>query len=526
MPLTGAMFLGAERRTGSGPVVASVDPRTDTPLEPGYGSGTPEDVARACELAERAAPGYRATSPERRATFLERIADRIEALGEELTVRAVAESGLPAGRVTGERDRTTGQLRLLATEVRYGSWAEVRIDRPLPDRVPEPRPDLRERHIGIGPVAVFGASDFPLGFSVAGGDSTAALAAGCPVVLKAHSAHLGTSELVGSAVAAAVRESELPEGVFSLLFGSGAELGRALVADPRIRAVGFTGSRAGGEALMRTAAARPEPVPVYAEMSSVNPVFLLPGALRDRSAALVGGFIDALTAGAGQFRTRPGLLAGVNGPELAQFLAAAGRAVSARTARPVQTRALHDAYESAVAALTAVEDVREIAAGQPGEGANTCAPRLFTVPAETFLSRPELQDQTFGAVATVVTCRDAAQLAEVARALRGQLTATVHHGPGDQDTAAALLPLLETRAGRVLYAGWPTAVEVSHAMVHGGPYPATADVRTTSVGTLSIRRYLRPVCYQDVPADFLPADVSDGNPRDLPRRLDGAREQR
>ncbi|MFE4176497.1 aldehyde dehydrogenase (NADP(+)) [Streptomyces sp. NPDC056909] len=565
MPLTGAMFLGAERRTGREPVIASVDPRTDTVLEPGYGSAAPEDVARACELAEEAAPAYRATSPERRATFLERVADRVEALGEELTVRAMAESGLPSGRIRAERDRTTDQLRLLAAEVRDGGWVEARIDRALPYRTPRPRPDLRARQVGLGPVAVFGASNFPLAFSVAGGDTAAALAAGCPVVVKAHSADLGTSELVGSAVAAAVRESELPAGVFSLLFGSAVEIGRALVADPRIRAVGFTGSRAGGTALLRTAAARPVPIPVYAEMGSVNPVFLLPSALRDRAAALARGFVASLTTGAGQLRTKPGLLVAVEGPELTEFLTAAGEEVSAYTGETMLSRGVHDAYERAVAALAAVEGVRERAAGRPGEGANTCVARLFTAPAEVFLARPGLHDDVFGAAATVVVCRDPGRLVEVARALRGQLTATVHHGAGearpgeprtgeprageartgegrtaegragegragegrtgDLETVRALLPILETKAGRIVFDGWPTGVEVGHAMVHGGPFPAASDSRSTSVGTLAVRRFLRPVCYQDVPADLLPPALSDENPYGLRRRLDGTRDQ-
>ncbi|MGS2588994.1 aldehyde dehydrogenase (NADP(+)) [Streptomyces hebeiensis] len=526
MPLTGAMFLGAERRTGTGPALAAADPRTDTPLEPAYGSATPDDIAHACVLAQRAARSYGATSPERRATFLERIADRVEALGGELINRAVAETGLATGRVTAERDRAAAQLRIFAAEVRDGGWAEVRIDRALRHRSPEPRPDLRERHLALGPVAVFGAAESPIARSVAGEATTAALAAGCPVVVRPPSSHLGTAELLGSAVAAAVRHSELPEGVFSLVFGSGAETGRALVTDPRIRAVSFTGSRAGGAALLRTAAARPEPIPVYAEMTSLNPVFLLPGALRERSAELAEAFTRELTRDAGQFRTAPGLLVAADGLELAEFLVAARTALTACTGATMLTRGVHAAYERATAALAAVEDVREVAAGRPGEGANTCVARLFTVPAGRFLAEPALRDGVFGAVATVVTCRDTEQLVEVAHALQGQLTATVHHGTGDRDTARALLPLLEGKAGRVVYDGWPTGVEVGYATVHSGPFPAASDARTTAIGTLAVRRYLRPVCYQDVPAELLPAALHDDNPYGLRRRLDGAREQR
>ncbi|AXK36667.1 aldehyde dehydrogenase (NADP(+)) [Streptomyces armeniacus] len=527
MSLTGAMFLGSERRTGQGPALDPLDPRTGASLGPAYGSAAASDVADACLLADRAAPALRATPPDRRAAFLERVADRIEELGSALVERAVAESGLPAGRISGEVGRTTGQLRLFAAEVRDGGWAGVRIDRALPDRSPQPRPDLRQRQLAVGPVAVFGASNFPLAFSVAGGDTAAALAAGCPVVVKGHNAHLGTSELVGSAVAAAVRDSGLPEGTFSLLFGAGNEIGQALVADPRIQAVGFTGSRAGGTALMRTAAARPRPIPVYAEMSSVNPVFLLPGALRDGPDRLAEGFTGSLTLGAGQFCTNPGLLVAVGGPDLDAFLAAAAARLSATAGQTMLTRGIRDAYERSTGQLAGTEGVRELASGKPGEDGNAGTARLFAVDAEVFLRRPELQEEAFGAAATVVVCDGRGggeQLVQVARALHGQLTATVRHGPGDRDTAAELLPVLETRAGRLLFDGWPTGVEVGHAMVHGGPYPATSDGRTTSVGTLAVQRFLRPVCYQSVPADLLPAALADDNPYGLPRRLDGVRE--
>ncbi|OEU95998.1 aldehyde dehydrogenase (NADP(+)) [Streptomyces oceani] len=524
MPLTGAMFIGSERRIGQGPVLEPVDPRTGASLHPGYGSGSATDVEDACQLADLAAPELRATPPERRAAFLERVAERVEQLGGELVERAVAESGLPEGRISGEVGRTTGQLRLFAAEIRDGGWAGVRIDPALPDRSPQPRPDLRQRQLAVGPVAVFGASNFPLAFSVAGGDTAAALAAGCPVVVKGHEAHLGTCELVGSAVAAAVRECGMPEGTFSLLYGSGPEVGQALVADPRIQAVGFTGSRAGGTALMRTAAARPRPIPVHAEMSSVNPVFLLPGALRDRATEIAEGFVGSLTLGAGQFCTNPGLLAAVRGPALTEFLDVAAARLAEAAGQTMLTRGIHAAYERSVAEIASVEGVREVASGSPGEDGNAGVARLFTVDAEVFLRRPELQEEAFGAAATVVVCEDAEQLARVAGALDGQLTVTVQHGSGDRDTAAALLPVLETRAGRLLFNGWPTGVEVGHAMVHGGPYPATSDGRTTSVGTLAIERFLRPVCYQSMPADLLPPALADDNPLGLPRRVDGTRE--
>ncbi|MFB7918374.1 aldehyde dehydrogenase (NADP(+)) [Streptomyces sp. NPDC056061] len=523
MPLSGAMFIGAERRQGTGPAARSADPRTDEPLEPPCPAGGARDVDDACERAALAAVRYRSVPPGERAAFLERIAERIEELGDELIDRAVAESGLPRARISGERDRTTAQLRLFAEEVRAGEWAEVRVDPAPPAGRRTAGPDLRQRHLAVGPVAVFGASNFPLAFSVAGGDTASALAAGCPVVVKGHQAHLGTCELVGSAVAAAVRDRGLPEGVFSLLFGAGNDLGQALVADPRIRAVGFTGSQSGGLALMRTAAARPVPIPVYAEMSSVNPVFLLPGALRERAEDLAEGFTASLTLGAGQFCTNPGLVIAVAGAELDRFVASATAAVGRGTAQTMLTTGIHRAYERATAGLRSGEGVREIATGLPGEGENTATTRLLTVAADDFLKAPGLQEEAFGPTSTLVVCRDGEQLTRVARALRGQLTATVHHGGGDGPAAAELLPVLEDMAGRVLFDGWPTGVAVSHAMVHGGPFPATSDGRTTSVGTLAMRRFLRPVCYQNLPAGLLPPELSDDNPYGLPRRTDGIR---
>ncbi|TFH87816.1 aldehyde dehydrogenase (NADP(+)), partial [Billgrantia azerbaijanica] len=376
----------------------------------------------------------------------------------------------------------------------------------------------------LGPVAVFGASNFPLAFSVAGGDTAAALAAGCPVVVKGHSAHPGTSELVGRAVQAAVAQCGLPEGVFSLLFGSGHEIGQALVADPRIQAVGFTGSRRGGTALMATAQARPQPIPVYAEMSSINPVFLLPEALAARRQAIAEGFVASLTLGAGQFCTNPGLLIGLSGPSLDAFVKAAGEAVKASAAQTMLTPGIHAAYEDGVGALAAHPQVREVARGLAGDGPHECRAALFATRAADFLADEALQAEVFGASGLVVECADADEMQRVAEALEGQLTATLQLDDGDLPLARRLLPLLERKAGRVLANGWPTGVEVCHAMVHGGPYPATSDGRTTSVGSAAIQRFLRPVCYQALPAALLPEALRDGNPLGVTRLVDGKRE--
>ncbi|MCT2590059.1 aldehyde dehydrogenase (NADP(+)) [Streptomyces sp. N2-109] len=518
---TGHMLIAGTPVFGAGRHVRAVNPATDAELEPPFGHGGAPEVAQACEAADAAFDAFRHTTGARRADFLETIADNIEALGDPLIARAHAESGLPVARLTGERGRTTGQLRLFAELVREGSWAGARIDPARPERTPLPRSDIRQRAVGLGPVAVFGASNFPLAFSVAGGDTASALAAGCPVVVKGHDAHPGTSELVGRAVTDAVTSCGLPPGTFSLLFGLGPELGIELVTDPRIHAVAFTGSRQAGLALMSAAAGRPRPIPVHAEMSSVNPVFLLPGALTDRAPELGAEFAASLTLGSGQFCTNPGLVLAVEGPALDRFLDAAAAAVQESTASTMLTPPIARSYDSAVSALAAQDGVSVLARGHQSGQPNGCRAALLATDAEAFLGTEELRQEVFGSCSLVVRCRDAVQLTEVADALEGQLTATVHATTSDQAEARALLRVLELRAGRVLFNGWPTGVEVGHAMVHGGPFPATSDARTTSVGTSALDRFLRPVAYQDVPAALLPSAVADGNPDGLWRRIDG-----
>ena len=524
MSLEGKMLIGREAVSGSSTPIHAVDPATGAPLDPVYRGGSEAEVERACQLAEAAFGVYRETTLEQRATFLESVAGEIEAIGDELIERAMAETGLPRPRLEGERGRTCGQLRLFANVVRAGEWLDLRLDPALPEREPLPRADLRQRHIPLGPVAVFGASNFPLACSVAGGDTASALAAGCPVIVKAHSAHPGTSELVGRAVQRAVEKSNLPEGVFSLLFGSGREVGQALVADPRIQAVGVTGSRAGGTALMRTAQARPQPIPVYAEMSSINPVFLLPEALKARGAQLAEGFVASLNMGAGQFCTNPGLVIGVRGAELGAFVEAAGGAVKQSAGQTMLTPGIHDAYQQGVKRLSSNGKVREAARGQVGETAHACQAGLFVTTAQDFLAEPELQEEVFGATSLVIECADTSEMQRVAAHLEGQLTATLQMDDGDLDAARQLLPILERKAGRILANGWPTGVEVCHAMVHGGPFPATSDSRTTSVGSAAIFRFLRPVCYQALPQGLLPEPLRDGNPWGVTRLVDGKRE--
>ncbi|WP_223456013.1 MULTISPECIES: aldehyde dehydrogenase (NADP(+)) [unclassified Pseudomonas] len=524
MTLTGNMLIGQQAIAGNREAIRGIDPATDLPLEPAYHGGSGEHVEQACALAWLALDSYRATSLEARAEFLETITSEIEALGDELIDRAVAETGLPRPRIQGERGRTCQQLRTFARTVRAGEWLDVRVDSAQPERQPLPRPDLRQRQVPLGPVAVFGASNFPLAFSVAGGDTASALAAGCPVIVKAHGAHPGTSELVGRAVARAVKLCGLHEGVFSLLYGSGREVGIALVTDPRIKAVGFTGSRSGGIALCNAAQARPEPIPVYAEMSSINPVLLFPAALQSRAVALAQGFVASLTQGAGQFCTNPGLVIARQGSALEHFIQTAAQLLQRSPAQTMLTPGIFKAYEAGVGALAEHAHADTVAVGLQGEAPNQCQAHLFVTRASEFLADPALQAEMFGAASLIVQCASDEEIRQVIEHLEGQLTATLHLDDVDVESARALLPTLERKAGRLLVNGWPTGVEVCDAMVHGGPFPATSDARTTSVGTAAILRFLRPVCYQDFPDALLPAALKHGNPLQLRRLFDGQRE--
>jgi 2,5-dioxopentanoate dehydrogenase len=524
MDLLGKMLIGQKTVQGSQDAIHAINPSNNELLNPSYRGGTKEDVNDACQLAWEAFESYRETQPEPRAQFLETIAEKIEALGEVLIERAVLESGLPHARIEGERGRTCNQLRLFAKTIRDGEWIDARVDTALPDRKPVPRADLRQRHIPLGPVAVFGASNFPLAFSVAGGDTASALAAGCPVIVKAHSAHPGTSELVGRAIQAAVKSCGMHEGVFSLIFGSGIEVGQALVANPFIKAAGFTGSRSGGMALWRIAQSRPEPIPFYAEMSSINPVFLLPEALRARSGQLGEEFVSSLNMGAGQFCTNPGLVIAIKSSDLDNFVESASSLVKKSPSQTMLTPGIHEAYVDRVKELNSSGKAQEVACGQNGEGPNRCVTRLFRASAAEFLENQTLQDEVFGASSLVVECQDESELLSVAESLEGQLTATFQMEKADVKFAQALLPILERKAGRLLANGWPTGVEVCDSMVHGGPFPATSDSRTTSVGTAALYRFLRPVCYQNLLDELLPAAIKDGNPLSLKRLINGERE--
>lgn len=493
------------------------------PAEPrsiiaGVEADTP-DVAAAAEAAYRAFGRCRSTTPEERGDFLDAVAEEIGADHDAIVAAAVAETNLPEPRLAGEVGRTTGQLRMFAGVARLGDHLGVRIDPELPDRRPLPRADLRLRMVPVGPVAVFGASNFPLAFSTAGGDTASALAAGCPVVVKGHSAHPLTGYLVARAVTRAVARCDLDPGTFSFLVGDGYRFGTDLVTDPRIKAVGFTGSRGGGIALAAAAAARPEPIPVYAEMSSINPVVVLPGALRGDIAELAGAYVGSLSLGSGQFCTNPSLLFLPSGPAGDAFVEAAGAVVAGLTGQPMLTPGIAESFARGTAGLRDADGVRVVARGADG---GTHAPAPQVVEAGSLAS--PVTDEVFGASGVITRYDDTAGLIALLESLEGQLTATVHADvadPADIAAARELLGVLETKAGRVLFNGWPTGVEVCHAMVHGGPFPATSDPRSTSVGSLAIERFQRPVCYQDVPAELLPEAVRDDNPWGLTRRVDG-----
>jgi alpha-ketoglutaric semialdehyde dehydrogenase len=507
--LTGEMFIGPDRVHGEEGELRAVDPSTGAELPTRFGIGGTKDAARAATLAGEAFASYRATPPEVRAAFLRGIAERIDGLGDDLRACVVAETGIPEARVSGEMNRTTNQLRLFADVVSDGAWLGTRVTRALPDRRPLPGPDVRQHKVPVGPVAMFSASNFPLAFSVAGGDTAAALAAGCPVVVKAHGSHPATSELVASAVRSAVAAAGLHPGVFSLLHGPGQTIGISLVSHEDIRAVAFTGSRRAGLALMDAASRRAVPIPFYGEMSSVNPVFLLPHALEERPDLLAEGFFQSVTTGAGQLCTNPGLVFAVRGPGLDTFTKKVSGLVASSGAQTMLNASISSSYASGVQRLRVHPGVEEIATGMPDERlASAGAPALFATDAATFFADPSLQQEIFGASSLLVRLDNAEQISQVMDVIEPQLTVSIHLGSDDSPRARSLLQQAEQKCGRLVFNDWPTGVEVCSAMVHGGPFPATTDGRSTSVGTLAIERFLRPVAYQNCPPNLLPQDLA------------------
>lgn len=520
--LKGQSIIAGERVTGKGSSVQGYNPATDEALKPMYSMIDEAQLKQATAAAAEAYVSFSALEPEPHANFLEKVADNIDAVGDRLTERLTTETGLTQARAVGERARTVNQLRLFAGVVRQGDFRGVRWDPAMPQREPMPRPDVRQRKIPLGPVAVFGASNFPLAFSVAGGDTASALAAGCPVVFKAHNAHPGTSEIVGTAITEAVKEAGLHPGVFSMIYGPGASIGQALASDPAIKAVGFTGSRAAGVALMKAGAAREVPIPVYAEMSSINPVFMFDGVLDTENVTdLASAYLTSVTGSSGQLCTQPGLVFVPTGAMGDAFVSAVGEGANSLAGQTMLTASMCDSWKEGAERLSSQPGVELVGKGSVGETKNAPAPVVFQTPAQQFRENSVLHEEIFGAASLIIRYDSSEDLVRAASELEGQLTASLHLTESDHPTAAALVPVLEQKAGRILANGWPTGVEVNHAMVHGGPFPATSDSRTTSVGALAIERFLRPVAYQNIPEALLPTAVKAENPWNLNRRIDG-----
>jgi alpha-ketoglutaric semialdehyde dehydrogenase len=521
--LTGRSIIGFREEATGGEVFHATNPKTGERFVQEFYSATLQEVDAAATLAHEAFEVYGRTSGHDKAAFLRTIAINIEGNAAEIIERAEQETALPKARLQGEVGRTCGQLRLFAQVVEEGSWTTARIDRADPGRKPAPKPDLRSTLRPLGPVVVFSASNFPLAFSVAGGDTASALAAGNPVIVKAHAAHPGTSELVGQALRDAVRECNLPKGVFSLLFDSGNQVGAALVKHPLIKAGGFTGSRNAGRILMNLAAARPDPIPFYAEMSSTNPVFILPDALRHHAEGIATGLHISFTLGAGQFCTKPGMVFLPEGEDASSFLTQLQKAVGGSAPFHLLTGAIRSSYNAGLTARKGKKSVKLLAENQPSTGdvEQSVGAALFETDVQSVIKDPELSEELFGPAALLVRHSNRDELLQAARALEGHLTATIHGTEQDLTDFSDLIAILETKVGRLVLNGFPTGVEVSHAMVHGGPYPATSDGRSTSVGSQAIFRFSRPVCYQGFPDSALPDELKNANPLGIWRMVDG-----
>ncbi len=521
--LRGHHVVAGDAEPGTGDVFTAVEPMRGTPLAPPYAEAGDAQIDRACAAAGEAAAPFAAVPAARRAELLRAIAAGLMELGDGLLERVHAETALPVARAGAERARTVVQLQQFAALLDEGSWVDARIDHGDPSRQPLPKPDVRAMLVAVGPVAVFGASNFPLAYSVAGGDTASALAAGCPVVVKGHPAHPGTSELVGAVVAAAVARLQLPRGTFSLLHGRTPASGARLVAHPAIAAVGFTGSHQAGRALLDLAAKRPEPIPVFAEMGSMNPVVVLPRALAARGPAIAEQLAASALLAQGQFCTSPGLVAWCDGDGSEPFARVLRERIAAAAGGPVVHETVRGNFDRALAEVRALP-VATDATGTAGSGATGVCPTLLRASAESVARHPRLRSEIYGPAVLVVPCRDAAELRLVVASMHGHLTATVHGDGDDFAQHRDVVDLLRRKVGRLIANGVPTGVEVCPSMVHGGPYPAATDARFTAVGTASIRRWVRPVCWQDWPSAELPDALRDDNPLGIARLVDGERE--
>lgn len=483
---------------------------------------TTEEIRLAALKAKSAFSLYKKTTPERRAMFLETIADEMLNIDDELLERAALETGLPAARLEGERMRTMNQLKMFAAILREGSWVEAVIDTAEPGRKPLPRPDLRKMLYPVGPVVVFGASNFPFAFSTAGGDTASALAAGCPVIIKAHNAHLGTNELVAQAVINAAMKCEMPDGIFSTLIGRGNELGRELALAPEVKAIGFTGSYTGGMALFRLASTnRKDPIPVYAEMSSINPVVILPDKMKRDIEQVAALLANAITLGAGQFCTNPGLLFVIDNPAVPHFIEKLVNHLGSVPGMSMLTPSISSNYYTGREKMQQHSAIENLYAGEDLSASYRATAVLMEVNAKQFIASEDLKNEVFGPSSLIIRCAGPEELLAAIESLDGQLTGTVFGLPSEIPTYSDCIEALENKVGRIIYNGVPTGVEVCHAMVHGGPFPATVDGRTTSVGADAIKRFTRPVCLQDCPEELLPDALKDNNPLGIMRKHNG-----
>lgn len=521
MTLTGQNIVGFERSGESDKKFYAKDPNTQSKLDTPFYEATSAEIDVAVQKAENAFGVYQKLGNEQRASFLEAIGEELINLGQTLIDRCMKETALPEARLNGERMRTVNQLNLFASVIREGSWVDARIDTAIPDRQPLPKPDIRQIHIPLGPVGIFGASNFPLAFSVAGGDTASALAAGCPVVVKAHPLHPGTSELVGQAIIKAARNTGMPEGVFSLLQGTSDEVGTALVNHPKICAVGFTGSFKGGKALFDLANKRPTPIPVFAEMGSSNPVFILPGAIKEKIDALASGIVNSVNLGVGQFCTNPGILITNESIDTSQLMKSVAELMATSAPGTMLSEGIKFNYQSGIDRLANHDKTEWLTAGTNGETGNVVKSNLFRVRGADFIENPELAEEVFGPSTISITAQDKKEMLRIADHLEGHLTATIHGSEEDLEEYQALIGILERKVGRIIINGYPTGVEVCHSMVHGGPYPATTAVQSTSVGTGAIKRFARSICYQDFPQSMLPDTLKDGNPQGIWRMYNG-----
>ncbi len=523
MELKGLNFIGNELSGDGDKIFPAVNPANNTRLLPGFYEASPAEIDKAIKKAWSAFKKYGRKNGKEKAFFLETIAEEIVDLGESLIERCHEETGLPKARITGERGRTVNQLKLFAELLREGSWIDARIETAMPERQPVPKPDIRSIFKPLGPVGVFGASNFPLAFSVAGGDTASALAAGCTVIFKAHPAHPGTCEFIADAIINAVKKTNMPDGTFSMVHGQSTNVGMSIVNHPMIKAIGFTGSFRGGKAIYDAAVKRDEPIPVYAEMGSTNPVFILPGALKKRKDEIAKGLTASVILGTGQFCTNPGLVFYEESEDSLKFKKAAAENFENASAGVMLTSGIQYAYQDDIKNILRQKGIELIAEGKSTGAVGEGISYLLETTADVFLSGDIFEKEIFGPSTLAVKAKDKSELLEAAKSLGGHLTATVHAAEDDLKNYEELIEILEEKAGRLIINGYPTGVEVCHSMVHGGPYPAATDSRSTSVGTLAIYRFVRPVCYQNFSNEHLPDELKNENPLKIWRLVNGVR---